>query len=274
MTFRIGFAAEEERTENAAEVPVCAESATPRRSVVQVRFPGRGPLAYYNDRFDLRRGDMVYVDGKLEGQRGRVTDVQYNFRINLADYKRVIAVADTRIRGTLRFAGSHCVTFDRGTLPKEKVVSWFKAPPKAEDEFVTGTDDSAFPLDDLVDMHIDTERAARGHTYYLENRVRYFCLDGTKGYALVEGTKPYDVEFEYADGMIRSLTCSCFCSGPCKHEFAAMLQLRDTLDAVQEDAACAGELERTGYLAAVGKDTLFGFAVGDMEKGTLTLGGE
>lgn len=214
---------------------------------------------------------MVYVDGKLEGQRGRVTDVQYSFRINLADYKRVIAVADTRICGTLRFAGSHCVTFERGTLPKEKVMSWFKAPPKAEDEYVTGTDDSAFPLDDPGQMHIDAERAARGHTYYLENRVRYFCLDGTKGYALVEGTKPYDVEFEYADGMIRSLTCSCFCSGSCKHAFAAMLQLRDTLDAVQEDIVCAEEYARTGYLAAVAKDVLFSFVIKEKRAGMITF---
>ena len=272
MTFKIGFAAEEEWTENAApEAPACAESVIPRRSVVQVQFPGRAPLAYYNDRFDLHSGDMVYVDGKLEGQRGRVTDVQYSFRINLADYKRVIAVADTRISGTLRFAGVHCVTFERGTLPKEKVMSWFKAPPKAEDEYVTGMDDSAFPLDDPGQMHIDAERAARGHTYYLENRVRYFCLDGTKGYALVEGTKPYDVEFEYADGMIRSLTCSCFCSGFCKHAFAAMFQLRDTLDAVREDIVCAEEYERTGYLAAVAKDVLFSFVIKEKRAGTITF---
>ena len=47
MTFKIGFAAEEEPTEKAAaEAPVCAEAAVPRRSVVQVRFPGRSPLAY------------------------------------------------------------------------------------------------------------------------------------------------------------------------------------------------------------------------------------
>ncbi len=56
-------------------------------------------LAYYNDRFDLHCGDLVYVDGKLEGKRGRVVDVNYNFRINLADYKRVIGVADTNVSG-------------------------------------------------------------------------------------------------------------------------------------------------------------------------------
>ena len=27
-------------------------------------------LAYYNDRFDLHVGDIVFVDGRLEGLRG------------------------------------------------------------------------------------------------------------------------------------------------------------------------------------------------------------
>lgn len=61
--------------------------------------------------------DLVYVDGKLEGKRGRVVDVNYNFRINLADYKRVIGVADTNVSGQFTLAGSHVLTFDRAALP-------------------------------------------------------------------------------------------------------------------------------------------------------------
>ena len=54
-------------------------------------------LSYYNDLFDLHRGDLVFVVGKLEGLRGIVVDVSYNFKIKLSDYKRVIAVADTTL---------------------------------------------------------------------------------------------------------------------------------------------------------------------------------
>ena len=53
-----------------------------------------------------------------------------------------------------------------------------------------------------------------------------------KGYALVEGTEPYDVEFVYSDGMIYALTCSCYCVGNCKHEVAAMQQLREMLEEI------------------------------------------
>ena len=57
-------------------------AVAPRKSVVQVRFPGKGmALSYYNDLFDLKLGDLVYVDGKLEGQLGRVVEINYNFKI-------------------------------------------------------------------------------------------------------------------------------------------------------------------------------------------------
>lgn len=145
-------------------------------------------LAYYNDRFDLHAGDMVYVDGKLEGQLGRIVDVNYNFKIRVSDYKRVIAVVDTDVQGQFFMAGSHFVTFDAAALPANRAVLWFKAPAKAEDEFVSGNDDTAFRLDDLKSMQITAPVAERGNAYYAENRVRYLSVDGTRGYAVVEGS--------------------------------------------------------------------------------------
>ena len=226
-------------------------------------------LAYYNDQFDLHRGDMVYVDGKLEGMRGRVTEVNYNFKIKVSDYKRVIAVVDTTVNGQFFMAGSHFVTFDRAALPISKVVTWFKAPAKEDDEFVSGSDDTAFRLDDLSGMKVSAAIAERGHEYYIENKVRYICIDGTKGYAIVEGSEAYEVEFEYRDGEISQLICSCFCSYNCKHEFAAMLQLKETLDLISKNYA--DEYERTEYFAAVNKGTLFAFAIDGKETGTFTL---
>ena len=66
-----------------------------------------------------------------------------------------------------------------------------------------------------------------------------------------------------------SLTCSCFCGYNCKHEFAAMLQLRETLELIQKHYA--DQYERTGYFAAVNKGTLFSFAVDGRETGSFTL---
>ena len=271
MTFRIGFAAERpENKPTEAAYTVQQQAAAPRKSVVQVHFAGRNmTLAYYNDQFDLRVGDMVYVDGKLEGQRGRVEEVNYNFKIKLSEYKRVIAVVDTAVTGQFFMAGSHFVTFDREALPAGKVVTWFKAPAKEDEEFVSGSDDFSFRLDDLKGIKVSAAIAERGKNYYMENRVRYISIDGAKGYAIVEGSEAYEVEFTCRDGEISNLICSCFCSYNCKHEFAAMLQLRETLELIEKHYAA--EFDRTGYFAAVNKGTLFAFAIDGKETGSFTL---
>lgn len=271
MSFKIGFATqifEKKPVEATNTVP--EQTAVPRKSVVQVHFSGRNmTLAYYNDQFDLHRGDIVYVDGKLEGMRGCVTEVNYNFKIKLSDYKRVIAVVDTSVNGQFFMAGSHFVTFDRETLPGKKVVTWFKAPAKEDDEFVCGSDETSFCLNDLNGMNVSSVIAERGHNYYIANKVRYICIDGTKGYAIVEGNDAYEVEFEYKNGEISGLICSCFCIYNCKHEFAAMLQLKDMLELIEKHYA--DEYERTGYFAAVNKGTLFTFAIDGKETGSFAL---
>ncbi len=271
MAFKIGFAAEHRDNKPSEKTSTAPrETQAPRKSVVQVHFSGNNmTLSYYNDRFDLHRGDAVYVDGKLEGQRGLVVDVNYNFKIKVSDYKRVIAVADTAVKGRLFMAGSHFVTFDRAVLPSSKAATWFMAPAKEDDEYVSGSDYTSFCLDDLKSMNLSSDIAERGNRYYIENKVRYICIDGTKGYAIVEGSKAYEVEFEYRGGEISGLICSCFCSCNCKHEFAAMLQLSETLELISKNYE--DEYERTGYFAAINKATLFAFAIDGKETGSITL---
>ncbi|MGN0734781.1 MAG: SWIM zinc finger domain-containing protein [Anaerovoracaceae bacterium] len=269
MTSRIGFNTEPFDNKSAeAECITPMEQLIPRRSVVQVYFAERNmKLAYYNDQFDLKCGDLVYVDGKLEGMLGRVTEVSYNFKIKVSDYKRVIALVDTNVKGQFFMAGSHFVSFDRNALPTAQIITWFKAP--SDEEFVSGSDDTAFPLENLNEMNVSNTAAERGHKYYMENKVRYICIDGTHGYAIVEGSKAYEVEFQYTNGKISGLTCSCFCSGSCKHQFAAMLQLRETLEIIEKQYA--EEYSRTGYFTAVHKGTLFAFAVDGKDRGSFVL---
>ena len=271
MSFKIGFASElneKKPAETTRTIPQC--TIVPRKSVVQIYFPDRHmTLAYDNDRFDLYPGDMVYVDGKLEGLLGRVTDVNYNFKIKVSDYKKVIALVDTTVHGQFFMAGSHFVSFEREALPCSKVALWFKAPANEDDEFVCGSDDTVFDLDDLSGVNISKEVAERGHKYYIENKVRYISVDNGKGYAIVEGHEAYEVEFKYNSGQISELVCSCFCSCSCKHEFAAMLQLKETLELIEQNYA--DEYEQTGYFAAVNKGTLFSFAISGKDYGSITL---
>ena len=272
MAFKIsGFGAgAQEKKEMIPTYQEESKTIVPRKSLVQVRFPGKGmPLTYYNDLFDLKVGDRVYVDGKLEGQLGCITEISYNFKIKLSDYKKVIAVVDTTVHGEFHMAGSHFVTFDPSTLPVHQIALWFKAPIKEDEEVISSTDDSSFRLEDLKSMNISTAVAERGHDYYMENRVRYICLDGAKGLAIVEGSESYVVEFEYRNGEISHLICECPCGYTCKHEFAAILQLRETLEII--DKHYAEEYERAGYFAAITKGALFAFAIDGKDTGSFTL---
>lgn len=247
-----------------------AVPAQPRKSVVEVQFPGISrAYSYYNDQFDLKEGDWVYVEGKLEGERGRVTKVNYGFKIKLSDYKRVIAVVDTSVKGELFLAGSHLVAFDRSVIPAEKISLWFKAPVEEEEGFVCGESDESFPLSDLMEIAPNRAVAERGVQYYMDCKVRYLCLDGTKGYAVVKGAQYYEVEFTYSDGLVRQLTCPCYCSSGCKHEIAALLQLRETLQKVEKHYADL--YERTGYFAAIVKSEFFSAAMESKECGSFTF---
>ena len=272
MFRRIGFAScSEESVSQSIPPAVSPTERVPKKSVVRVHFSARNmTLSYYNDAFDLKVGDIVYVDGKLEGLRGRVVDIAYNFKIKLSDYKRVISVADTEVKGELFFGGSHFITFDPAVLPYSKVISWFKAPDKAGDIYASGNDDTSFQLDDLSTMKISRDIAERGHDYYMESRVRYICLDGAKGRAIVEGSQIYELEFEYRNGEIRNLTCGCFCSYPCKHEFAAMLQLRETLERIAKNYE--PKHRAANYFAAVFKGTFMRIAVDGKETGSIHIG--
>lgn len=271
MSFKIrGFGALPQEADAPAPEKEMPQPAEPRKSVVQVHFPGRDmDLAYYNDRFDLNPGDRVYVDGKLEGQLGQVTSVTYNFKIKLSQYQRVIARVDTEVHGSFFMAGSYFLTFDPQALPARQAAGWFRAPEKSDEEYASGTDNSGFRLEDMKDWKVTQSVADRGHEYYLEDRVRYLCLDDTKGYAIVQGTQNYIVEFAYRDGEIRNLTCDCFCSYPCKHEVAVMFQLRDILKTIDE--SCRETFEKTRYFAAVAKDTLFAFTMDGKKGGNIQL---
>lgn len=274
MAFKIGFTAEKVDNYPSEAAKASQITSQSKKSVVRIYFADRNTtLTYYNDRFDLHMGDKVYVDGKLEGLRGIVVDVSYNFKIKASDYKRVIAVADTEVKGRLFMSGSHFLTFEPYVLPQDKIITWFKPPANPDDEFVSGSDGSSFLLDDLSGMKISKEIAERGYDYYTENRVRYISLapgtDGCSGFAIVEGTEPYEVGFKYSNGEITDLVCSCFCSYNCKHEYAVMIQLREIFDIIENNYA--QEYEKSGYFAAVDKSVLFSYVIAAKEKGSIVL---
>lgn len=271
MKFKMGFETEmEHEDKRIAEVAAIQKDETiVKKSVADVYFPDRQlTCSYYNDKFDLKRGDIVYVEGKLEGMRGRVVEINYNFKIKLSDYKRIIGVADTNVIGEFHLAGSHFITVDEGALKYEQAATWFKAP-ESEEEYISSRSDETFNIADLSGMKIKSQIAERGHEYYIENRVVYIELNHGKGRALVTGSKTYDVEFDYNGEDISGLVCNCYCTGACKHEFATMLQLRDILFAIKNEYPL---INHNNYVAAVSKNSFFEFVIDGNTKGTFTMG--
>lgn len=267
--YPIGFSAKVEEDNNG--IAVCDESVKmPRKSVVEVYFPQRcASWSYYNDSFDLKVGDLVYVDGMLEGCRGRVTDVNYSFKIKLSEYKRVIGVADTDVKGDLNIIGTHIISFDRNVIPFSKVLTWFKTP-ESEEEYACGDDDTnSFSLEDLSGMGVSSAIAERGYNYYMQNKVAFIEVDGSQGHAIVQGRENYEVEFNYKNGEISNIKCSCFCSYSCKHEFAAMLQLNETLDEILKNY----EASYNGYFSAVSKDVFMNTVMNKKVSGKISIGG-
>ena len=271
VKFKIGFSGYEEEQQTAEQLAEMPGEMQPVKSVVQVRFPSQGrSYSYYNDRFDLHVGDIVFVEGKLEGVKGIVTELSRTFKIRLSDYKRVIAVADTEVKGRLYFGGSHLIAFDKDVIPYDRIRAWF-LPPESEEEYAVGYDDESFYYEDIEDFRIKPEIAGRGVDYYNHNKVVYLCVDriSGSGVAIVEGSKPYELSFFFDDGEISSITCNCFCSYHCKHEFAMLLQLRETLRMIEE--LYDDEFEATNYFAAISKSALLTYATDRKEKGSIVL---
>ena len=268
MKYKIGFHGyEEEKKEDLQPLEIGENK--PVKSIVQVRFPSQGrSFAYYNDRFDLLVGDIVFVEGKLEGVQGVVTEVSRTFKIRLSDYKRVIAVADTEVKGRLYFGGSHLIAFDKDVIPYDKIRAWF-LPPESEEEYAVGCDNESVHIDDPRAFGFRSEIAERGFDYYNRCKVVYISVDGESGRAIVEGSRAYELTFDYFAGEISNLTCGCFCSYHCKHEFAMLLQLRETLNKIEE--CYDDEYSQGDYFAAVSNSALMNYAVDRKEKGSIVL---
>ena len=148
-------------------------------------------------------------------------------------------------------------------------VPWLSISDKEDDIYVSGSDDHGFQLDDLSGMKVTSAIAERELDYYTDNRVVYLCIDCGHRRGIVEGSFPYEIEFDYGGGEIKSLTCSCCCGYPCKHAFAAILQLRETLKLLEEQDGF--DWTEDGYAAAISQGAFFSFVVDGKTTGSFVL---
>jgi hypothetical protein len=269
MKFPIGFSINDAQPQEQLPQNEVRNKGGLPASMVLVRFPSCNiPLSYYNDRFDLKPGDIVFVEGKYEGTAGRVEKVTTDFHVNLENYKRILGVADTFVQGTFYQAGaSHLITFDPDALPYRQVLSWYK--PISEEDFYINYEEDGFSLYDVGNWPFPRTIFDRGVEYYKENKVVYLSLENGQSKAIVTGTHPYEVAFTFRDGQVSGLKCDCPCGYGCKHEVAALFQLREILDAVE--ARYPERMTQELTFAGVFKGSFFSFAVDADQEAALTL---
>jgi len=123
----LGFNRSEEKENRAACEGGRIRTNAPVKSLARIRFPEKGcSYTYYNDRFDLRKGDLVFVSGKLAGVPGFVEAVNYKFKIDLADYELVIACPEIRISGSYTPVLDKMVSCDPHAVRPDTFRSWVR----------------------------------------------------------------------------------------------------------------------------------------------------
>lgn len=242
----IGFQIPEEPKTQPCEqaAPECA--AAPVKSLAKVLFPDGRSFYYYNDLFALKRGDLVFVSGKLAGLPGHVVKVTTKFKINLSDYEKVLACPDLRIRGEYRRFKDKMISFDESAVSPEQFRSWAIAPisEEAASEVVCG-EGFEVTLSELEKCEEIAEPVlSRAIGYLEEGRVTYLALRGEQGTAFVAGTTNYEVRFRLKNGTVTELYCDCPYPGLCKHAIAVLITLRGLLRELEdEDFRCLTALD-------------------------------
>lgn len=206
------------------------EQATPVKSMVRVEFDNAGyKLTYFNDRFDLKPGDRVFVSGKLAGKVGVICSVTTKFRIKLSEYERVIALAQTPVHGTYRPIADKMLSYDSNALSPEAFRTWVlppEEPSEDPDDEVFYGDGFVIPLDDPHNAEdVDHAVFERALEYCRSGKIGYVSVRDGVGRAYVEGSKWYELEFCLRDNHIEDAYCGCPFPGLCKHLLAVAIML-------------------------------------------------
>ena len=225
----MGFGRDDTKETPDMVIPQVNEILEPVKSLVRVRFETFDrELTYFNDLFNLKEGDRVFVSGKLAGKVGYITSVTTKFRIRLSDYERVIAVAQTPVHGSYVPVMDKMLSYDSIALSPDEFRTWFFHPEEPVDgpeEIIYG-DGYVIPLDD--------PHKAEGATPPVFDRALEYCRTGKIGYvsvrdgvgrAYVAGSEWYELEFTIRNNAIQEAYCSCPYAGLCKHLLAVAIML-------------------------------------------------
>lgn len=235
---KIGFsiANEENKNESTQAFAPVEGLEAPVRSVVTVHFVNGKEYPYYNDSFNLKVGDTVFVDGKLAGIQGEVVKVSTQFKVSLDYYKRVIAKLNFEFHGKFNKVNNYMLCENPNALTPEQVKPWFFPPREAEEEFFVG---EGYTVElknaDSIELY-DEDAIDDAYDVIYSANIKYISVNNGKGFAIVKGSKPHTVEFTYADGVVTDLLCDCIEPYMCGHALAVCIALKAILDELPENS--------------------------------------
>lgn len=191
-------------------------------TIVKVYFPKENMrFDYYNECFELKEGDVVYVEGAYENTPGIVEEVITHFKVKKDIYKKVLKKLELEFHGEFKAIPGYMLCNRPDAITYEQFYTWFnKKTEDGEDEYLTG-ESGYVELDKLGEEdYIDYKIFQRGLECFQEMKIVCLQIKEGKGHAVVEGSYDnfYTIEFEYEDGVISGMFCDCPYSSFCKHE--------------------------------------------------------
>lgn len=221
-----------------------------KTNIVYVRFPNGSQYPYLNDKFDLAVGDKVYVDGKLAGKLGEVTEVLTQFKVSLKYYKYVLQKVDYHLKGVFRCSGNFMVATGNDVLPFEQLFSWIRGPEaideeSIEEDFVCGEgyalDLTWFCDDEAEENTVDGVGSWDGQ-YLADNGFLKFVtiIDG-KGRAVVQterNLKTVEFDFDAAEMRMSNIFCDCISPRFCDDIAAVAYALEEAFTCLTMEDGC------------------------------------
>ena len=200
------------------------------KNLVEVKFDDGFKLVYFSDLAEIKEGDVVTVDGKMEDNIAVVTKVLSSFKKPKFDMKWITSKIDNDISGTYFKIDNDVVSLDT-RLTVDKFMNIY-AGIKYKKNDAVGEDNIELDLDNLEESELfeDDGVKERGRALYKNEYVPFISLKNGVGKAVVRGSNDdvwYEIDFRCKSGRITFLACDCPYFSECKHIYAFLLKLKD-----------------------------------------------
>lgn len=211
---------EAEKRENENRIP---------KNLVKVKFESGLTLMYFSDLPEIQAGDVVTVDGKMEGEIAVVVKVLSSFKKPKFDMKWIVSKMDNDLTGNYFKIEDDVASLDLN-LTVDKFMNIY-AGVKYKENIAVGEDDIELDLDELEESELfEDEIKHRGRSLYKDNAVQFIWLKDGVGKAVVRssnGCDWYEIDFRCKNGKITYIACDCPYFGECKHLYAFLLKFKN-----------------------------------------------